>query len=115
MPSGKTHAWVGFGASCVLTYMSKVPIELALFGVIGSLWPDTDKRGSLLGRFIPLWLFFKHRRFTHSWAGLALFTAVVVHFYGNKAGLVFAAGYFSHMLLDWRIQWLWPKHKKKRR
>lgn len=67
-----------------------VGMNVAL-SALGSLLPDTDHRRSILGRWIPMWLFFKHRGFMHSIP--ALIIAYLIH---PALGL----GYATHLLLD---------------
>lgn len=71
------------------------PIWLA----IGSIFPDADHRKAPAGRILPLWLFFKHRGFTHTWWGLMLFALPIVAI-NRYWGLSFAIGYFSHLFFD---------------
>lgn len=68
---------------------------------IGGLFPDTDTRNSLLGRWIPMWLFFRpHRRnLLHSFLGAILFSIpwlYISHIYS----ILFFLGYMSHLILD---------------
>lgn len=72
-----------------------------LCSIIGGLFPDTDTRKSLLGRWIPMWLFFKpHRRnLLHSFLGAVIFSIpwlYISHIYS----ILFFLGYMSHLLLD---------------
>jgi membrane-bound metal-dependent hydrolase YbcI (DUF457 family) len=82
--------------------------------VVGSIFPDCDHRFAPMGRILPLWLWCKHRGFTHSWFGIILFTIIVAVF--NKWwGLSFFFGYFSHLFFDSMtpsgVNWLWLKRK----
>lgn len=67
--------------------------------IIGSLFPDADHRKAPAGRILPLWLFFKHRGFTHTIWGLVLFSASI-SLYSPLYSANFAFGYLSHLLLD---------------
>jgi inner membrane protein len=67
---------------------------------IGSLFPDTDTKQSLLGKLVPLWIIFKHRGFTHRLYGLLLFTGIAVALFGENAGYSFFAGYLIHLIMD---------------
>jgi inner membrane protein len=98
--SGIIHYWIG----AVLVWM----ISFFIFNfklnfialAVGSLFPDTDTRKSLLGRLIPLWILFKHRGFTHRLYGLLLFTGIAVYLFGCNAGYSFCIGYFIHLIMD---------------
>jgi membrane-bound metal-dependent hydrolase YbcI (DUF457 family) len=84
--------------------------------LIGSVFPDADIRKSMIGKIIPLWLFFNHRGFTHSLCGLVVFTLPIMYF-NFKWGCIFACGYLLHLMMDdttpmgikWKIG-----HKRKR-
>jgi inner membrane protein len=69
--------------------------------LLGSLFPDVDHPHSILGRFNPLaWLgIMHHRGWTHTIMGLLVFSAVVCVI-SIPAGIGFAAGYMSHLLMD---------------
>lgn len=68
--------------------------------VVGSLLPDADTRKSLAGKFIPLWLVFKHRGFTHTVWSLLLLSGGVWYFFGLWWAESFAIGYISHLVAD---------------
>lgn len=114
MPSGRVHMTIGAGATFALTCALHYPIELIWVGTVASLLPDTDTRKSLMGRWIPVWLFTKHRGFTHSFLGLCVCTFLCFLCVQSVAiASSFFVGYFSHLALDWLtprgIQWKWPK------
>lgn len=58
---------------------------------IGSLLPDADCRNSYVGRFLPMWLFTKHRGFLHT-----IDVALILMVISFPLGL----GYLSHLALD---------------
>jgi membrane-bound metal-dependent hydrolase YbcI (DUF457 family) len=83
--------------------------------LVGSVFPDADIRKAPMGKLIPLWLFFNHRGFTHTLLGLFIFSGLVC-IYDLKWGMLFAGGYFLHLMMDsgtpMGIKWL-TGHKKK--
>lgn len=110
MATGRTHSIAGAAAAAVCAYYLGMPAAAMLAGVIGGLWPDTDIRSSILGRFIPFWLFFKHRGFTHTVTAGLLFSAAAALLGGGAVGICFMAGYLSHLVLDGM-----PNLRRKRR
>jgi inner membrane protein len=99
IPGGKAH--IGFGVLIGVLVILYLSIFLnPIFLILGSLFPDTDKKNTILGRIIPLWLIFKHRGFTHKIWGMGLFTWIVYHFFGDMNAFAFLIGYFTHLFLD---------------
>jgi membrane-bound metal-dependent hydrolase YbcI (DUF457 family) len=100
-PNGKVH-W-GFALMLYLFFVvgnGKMFFVLnPIFMLIGSLFPDADHKRAPMGRFVPLWLFFSHRGFTHTLYALILF-ALPLMLFNWKWALSFAIGYFSHLILD---------------
>lgn len=86
--------------------------------LIGSIFPDADIRKSLIGKFIPLWIWFKHRTFIHSLQSAVLFSIPVTLFYW-KWGVLFFLGYLFHMMMDsgtpMGIVWIYKKRKRAHR
>lgn len=98
--TGRSHILVSgiYGAALAARFdMSPVYV---LASIIGGLFPDTDCRHSLLGRWFPLWLLIKpHRRnITHSFVGLFLFS--ICFLWIPTGALFFAVGYLTHLMLD---------------
>lgn len=107
--TGKTHVIVGTltGIGCI--YLDKKlgmnigssKLLVVAGCALGSLLPDIDIENSLLGRFIPGWLFWRHRTVTHS-----IFFAIVVGLIGLllninvgfNVGVVVGIG--THLVLD---------------
>jgi inner membrane protein len=116
MPSGRAHLIAGAITTTALTCALKLPAELICIGTVAGLLPDVDTKKSILGRWVPLWLFFKHRGFTHSLMALGI-ASFGCYLLTNSFAITlsFAAGYFSHLVLDWTtpmgIPWRWPKKK----
>jgi inner membrane protein len=85
--------------------------------MFGAMFPDADHKKAPIGRFIPLWLFFKHRGFTHSFAGLVVFSLPFMY-YSVKWMCIFAAGYMLHLMLDagtpMGVKWMFGHKRKKR-
>ena len=104
---GRTHlvagvlTGIGAGTLCNKLGIQDVNISLIAGSVLGSLLPDTDIENSMLGRFIPIWLFVEHRTITHS-----IFFIIIICILGFVlklnifliVGLI--AGIGSHLLLD---------------
>jgi inner membrane protein len=115
MPSGKTHMVAGALAGGVLMVNTDSSAAMMFAGAFGGLLPDIDHRKSILGRWGLWWLIFKHRGFTHSLIAWVLVTLLAYSFLGNTWGLGISIGYFSHLLLDFRIPWFWPRKRKRKR
>lgn len=79
------------------------------------MFPDTDHPNAPLSGIFPLWSLFKHRGFTHSIYGMALFTALV-SLWEIRFGVAFAIGYFLHLLFDsttpMGVNWFMRKRKR---
>lgn len=109
--NGPTHLMAGVMASTLVIYHVHEDPRWMLVGGVVALLPDTDTRHSMLGRYIPLWLLFTHRRFTHSYLALLLVTFVTWKWSDSLAiALIISAAYASHIVLDWltkRGVWLW--------
>lgn len=86
--------------------------------LIGSLFPDTDCKSAPIGKFLPLWLLFNHRGFTHSLPALVLFSLPIGMFYDWKWSALFACGYLLHLAMDsstpMGVKWLHGHRRKKR-
>lgn len=84
--------------------------------LIGSLFPDCDIKKSMIGKFFPMWIWCRHRGFTHSIQAAVLFSLPIVYF-NWKWGVLFFLGYVLHMMMDsgtpMGIKWIY-KYKKKR-
>ena len=105
---GKTHLATGILTGVSVVYVrDKFGLDISegillVTGCgIGALLPDIDISNSLLGRFIPLWLFVEHRTITHS----LLFMLVVCLLglilkipYSLNIGLL--VGISTHLVLD---------------
>lgn len=86
--------------------------------LIGSVFPDCDHRNAPMGRLFPAWLLFNHRGFTHTIWGLVIFSLPIGIFYSWKWALIFACGYFLHLMMDtgtpMGIKWF-TGHKRKKK
>lgn len=107
---GKTHLAAGVVTGAGVIYLkNKLGVDInaldsSLFVAgcsLGSLLPDIDIDNSMLGRFIPGWLFWEHRTVTHS-----LFFIGVVGLIGlilkiNLAlNIGIIVGIATHLILD---------------
>ncbi len=101
MPSGVTHLIAGTITGTMIAYKFQLPLPTVFVYTIGALFPDTDTRKSILGRWIPLWLLFKsHRRnLLHSLLGGCLFGSLFLFLSFSYASM-FLLGYGSHLFLD---------------
>jgi len=116
---GKTHVLSGFILGTALCAKLDIAAPVMISCMLGSLFPDTDHRQSLLGRGIPLWLFIKPHRnnILHSLAGLGIMSVVWALITMSLAhALGFAGGYLAHLTLDTMtksgIRWLWPDKRR---
>lgn len=103
---GKTHLFAGVAAGIGLMAYLKIEYEaivpLVVVGsALGSLLPDIDSKTSMLGRFLPFYLIFSHRGFTHSLMFIAVtyIIATALHVpYIMIVGMIF--GIVTHLILD---------------
>lgn len=115
--TGRTHiiSAVVFGLAVTAKY--DLPVGYLVPCIIGGLWPDTDHRKSILGRWIPLWLlpcFRPHRRnVLHSFRGSLYFS--IPWLFDWRAALFFWMGYMSHLFLDTfnqlGVRWFYPSKR----
>lgn len=118
---GKTHLVAGVIAGIgIVALENKLGIGNNLDKVllvvgcgVGSLLPDADYPKAPVGRIIPLWIFFKHRTYTHSIFFMLFVGVIGLIFHINiwlTAGLLL--GILSHLLLDsttpMGIRWFYP-------
>lgn len=98
---GKTHAVVAGLWGAVIAAKFGYSPAYVLTAIAGGLFPDTDCRNSIMGRWVPMWLFFKpHRRnLTHSFMGMFIFS-MIISIWWPINGFFFGVGYFTHLLLD---------------
>ena len=107
--TGKTHLVAGIVTGIGMAYASNrfgisdgTSRGLLVVGCgVGSLLPDIDIETSLLGRFIPGWLFWRHRTVTHSifFMGIIGMIGVLLKInVGLNLGVVVGIG--THLLLD---------------
>lgn len=107
--NGKTHLAAGVIAGIgIMSLQNRYgivlgePIGMVVVGSgIGSLLPDIDIKNSMLGRFIPLWLFVEHRTITHSLMFVAVITGMAAIVQLNLSIVVgLCVGLITHLLLD---------------
>ena len=113
--SGRIHVgfaviiWVMIQMGVDRVFLNPIPF------LIGSVLPDCDHRHAPMGKILPLWLVFNHRGFTHTIPAVILFSAPIAY-WNLKWGMLFAAGYLLHLLMDsstpMGIKW-WKGHKKR--
>jgi inner membrane protein len=103
--TGKTHIAGGILASMYFCFGDVTSSALL---VIGSLFPDIDHGGSVLGKNIPLiHRFFKHRGFTHSFVFL-----LITYFLNVWLSIGCCVHIFMDMLTERGVQFLWPFERK---
>lgn len=114
--SGKVHLNFAILIWLLLVFNGKAWIPPIPF-FIGSVFPDCDIRYSMIGKVFPMWIFFKHRGWIHSWYGLILFSLPWLY-HSWEWSLSFAAGFLLHLLMDSStpsgIRWFAQKTKRKR-
>lgn len=107
--TGKVHltagVLTGVGIICLENKLGiNISISSLLFAVgcaTGSLLPDIDIDNSMLGRFIPGWLFWEHRTVTHSIFFMIILGLIGIIFkinLGFTIGIV--VGIATHLVLD---------------
>jgi membrane-bound metal-dependent hydrolase YbcI (DUF457 family) len=116
--SGKIHwqfTFIIWLMICVPNNIWLNPIPL----LIGSLFPDTDCKSAPIGRFIPLWLIWNHRGFTHTLPALVLFSLPIGIWYSWKWSALFACGYLLHLAMDsstpMGVKWIGGHKKRKKK
>lgn len=80
---------------------------------LGSLLPDADYPEAPMGRIIPLWIFFKHRTYTHSIFFMILVGVIGLIFHANLFLILgVMLGILTHLILDsttpMGIKWFYP-------
>lgn len=105
--NGKTHLFAGVVGGIGIAYvLEKYQINYDLAPLIassafGSLLPDTDIKTSLLGRYIPVHLFFKHRTVTHSLFFVMIIGLLSMLFQAPWTVTIgLCVGLLTHLLLD---------------
>ncbi len=107
--TGKIHLAAGILTGVGIIYLeNKLGIDISTSNLllmvgcaVGSLLPDIDIDHSLLGRFIPGWLFWKHRTVTHSILFMIVIGVIGLLFkmnLGFTIGMVVGIG--THLVLD---------------
>lgn len=72
------------------------PIALA----IGAYLPDCDHRHAPAGKFLPMWLFVKHRGTTHTIYAVIFVGLLGWWLFGWKFGFSLSLGYLLHLAMD---------------
>lgn len=99
----KTHMMFGFFFFLICNFYFNFPIELSVFAIIGSTFPDLDIK-------------FQHRKILHNlWVLGIIATLLLVNPWypiGILAVVIFSLGFISHLVADsmtkMGISWLWP-------
>lgn len=101
IPTGRTHVVVATLMGALVAYRYGLDPLTIVVCSIGGLFADTDMKRSMLGRFIPMWLFFHpHRRnLLHSLLG-AVACSIPWFYVSPEYALMFWLGYVSHLVLD---------------
>lgn len=87
------YVWILLQLGVDHVFLNPIPF------LVGSLFPDADHRKAPMGRIFPIWLVCRHRGFTHSVGGIFIFSSLVA-LYDLKWGVLFAGGYFLHLVED---------------
>lgn len=101
---GSTHMLAGISSALVYSHLMAEPSwQIILGGILGSLLPDIDHPKSTVALKLKLYLFIRHRGFTHSLTALLLFILIapwaeaVLH-HDLYRGIII--GIISHIFLD---------------
>ena len=99
--TGRTHTIVATTLGAMLVFRLDLHPLTIIPAIIGGIFPDTDTKSSIIGRWIPLWLIFKpHRRnITHSFLGAVLFSLPWLYI-SYTYSVLFFFGYMIHLFLD---------------
>lgn len=112
--TGRTHMLSSGILGLMVCYKMDVPAIYTYACVVGSLFPDADHRSAILGRMLPLWLFFKPHRnnLLHSLPGAFVFSGLML-FAGGPSAFMFFIGYLLHLGLDMLnpmgVRLMWPR------
>lgn len=108
---GKSHLAAGIvlsaGTIFLLTDKLGMTIDpgtsayFILGSTVGALLPDVDIDNSMLGRFIPLWLFTEHRTITHSLFFIVALDSIALLLHAPLSLILgLSVGLISHLVLD---------------
>lgn len=119
-----THLAFGITTVLGLSHLGWIDASVSVFAVagLGSLLPDIDHPGSVVGRrlklvSIPVSLVFGHRGITHSLIAVVAMSAAIAWQIGSQSWIVaLAIGYLTHLVGDWLtpsgVPFLWPNRRK---
>lgn len=114
--NGKVHFGFAFIIWLLVSFAPEHPVPIEPFSfLIGSVFPDADIKYSRIGKILPLWLFFKHRGFTHTLWGMIVFGGIVFMFFDVRIMCSFLLGYWLHLFMDsstpMGVKWLGKRKK----
>lgn len=119
-----TH--LAFGVTTILG-LSKFDLidnslPLLAAAALGSLLPDIDHPGSVVGRrvklvSVPVSMIFGHRGITHSLIAIVIMSVTIIWQVGSQPWIVaLAIGYLTHLVGDWLtpsgVPFMWPSRRK---
>lgn len=119
-----THLAFGVTTALGLSHLGWLDASALVFAAagLGSLLPDIDHPGSVVGRrvklvSIPVSLIFGHRGITHSLIAVVVMSAAIAWQVGSQSWIVaLAIGYLTHLVGDWLtpsgVLFLWPSRRK---
>lgn len=99
----KTHLTTGIATALLISEGIQSPIGRIVFAAyagLGALLPDVDHKGSVIGRYTPLFWGLKHRGYTHSLVGFLLFSLILIPLGVTNASMGLIWGFMSHILAD---------------
>lgn len=119
-----THLVFGVTAAFGLSHLGLLEASVPVFAAasLGSLLPDIDHPGSVVGRRLwlvsmPVSMIFGHRGITHSLIAVVAMSAAIAWQIGAQSWIVaLAIGYLTHLIGDWLtpsgVPFLWPNRRK---
>ena len=119
-----THFVFGVTTAFGLSQLGWLEASIPVFAAagFGSLLPDIDHPGSVVGRrlwfvSIPVAMIFGHRGITHSLIAVVAISAAIAWQTGSQQWIVaLAIGYLTHLMGDWLtpsgVPFLWPNRRK---
>ena len=119
-----THLVFGVTTALGISHLGWLEASVPVFAAasLGSLLPDIDHPGSVVGKRLwlvamPVAMIFGHRGITHSLIAVVVMSAAIAWQIGAQPWVVaLAIGYLTHLIGDWLtpsgVPFLWPNRRK---